>query len=179
MPRPVVLVDYDPAWPEIFEREAARLRPLLGDLGVAIHHVGSTSVPGLTAKPRIDMLPVVRRIEAVDALRAALDDAGYYWRGEYGIPGRRLIGRETGRDGDELPCNIHIFEEGAPEVTRHLLFRDVLRREPETLRRYHELKLRLRDEYPDDTNQYAHAKNPFIDEVLAANGWTAGRAADA
>ena len=76
MPRPVVLVDYDPAWPGMFDMEAARLRAVLGDLCVAIHHVGSTSVRGLRAKPRIDMLPVVRRIEAVDALRPALEDAG-------------------------------------------------------------------------------------------------------
>ncbi len=89
--RNIRVVAYDPAWPAAFEQEAAVLAGILGAGLVTIHHIGSTAVPGLPAKPVIDLMPLVRDIEGVDWLGPAMAGAGYNEWGEYGIPGRRLF----------------------------------------------------------------------------------------
>ena len=89
--RKIVVVDYHPEWAEAFEREAARIAEVLGENMVAIHHIGSTSVPGLCAKPIIDIMPVVRDIGAVDGCNAGFVALGYTPMGEFGIPGRRYF----------------------------------------------------------------------------------------
>ena len=89
--RKIVVVDYRPEWAEAFEREAARIANVLGENMVAIHHIGSTSVPGLCAKPIIDIMPVVRDIGAVDECNEGFIALGYTPMGEFGIPGRRYF----------------------------------------------------------------------------------------
>src|SRR5690242_5001551 len=86
--------DYSADWPAAFEREAERLRRVLGDELVDVHHIGSTSVPGLAAKAIIDLLPLVRTLAAVDARTPALREAGYRDWGEFGLPGRRYFTRD-------------------------------------------------------------------------------------
>ena len=142
----------------------ARLVHPLGGTTVEIHHIGSTSVPGLTAKPVIDVLPVVSSLDGVDARRDEFESAGYLWRGAYGIAGRRLLTRDA--DGTRV-ANVHVFAEGSLEIARHLRFRDALIADPALAAEYAALKRRLRELHPWDVESYADAKSPFVARVLA------------
>ncbi len=161
-PRQVRVVPHDPAWKERFEAEAAALRSALGDEALAVHHIGSTSVPGLRAKPTIDVLIEVREIGKLDGLEAPLAEKGYEAWGEYGIPGRRFF---TKNRGPERLLNVHAFEAGSPEVERHLAFRDYLREHPETARAYGDLKTDLAEKFPTDLEAYMDGKDSFIKET--------------
>ena len=103
----VRVVPYDPRWPARYEEEADRIRAILGDQLTAIHHIGSTAVPGLWAKPILDILPVVHRIGQVDALFPRFEAMGYECMGEFGIPGRRYFRK----GGEERTYHVHIFDE--------------------------------------------------------------------
>ena len=95
MPQHIQVVDYDPAWPEKFKKEAERIRWILGDCCCEIYHIGSTSVPGLAAKPIIDIMPVVTDLGKADVLASQFEASGYEYLGEFGIPGRRYL-RDSG-----------------------------------------------------------------------------------
>ncbi len=170
MSRRVVLVPYDPAWPDWFEREAAELRDVLGDIALDVHHIGSTSVPGLTAKPVMDMIPVIESLAAIDARRPQIEAAGYAWRGELGIARRRYLTR--GHEGPQ-DLHAHCFAAGDPQIARHLLFRDVLRTDECVTAEYVALKLALRDRFPNHGYAYADAKDEFVARVLRNAGWVA------
>ena len=116
MAQHIAVINYQPAWPRQFADEAARIRRILGDNCVTIHHIGSTAVPGLAAKPVIDMLPVVRELAAVDHSAAAFARIGYEYLGEFGLPGRRYLRK----GGDRRTHQIHIFALGSAEIDRHL-----------------------------------------------------------
>ena len=161
-PRPVRVVPHDPAWGEAFEAEAAALRSALGDEALAVHHIGSTSVPNLRAKPTIDVLIEAREIGNLDGLEAEMAGKGYEAWGEYGIPGRRFFTRDRGPD---RLCNVHVFEAGTPEVERHLAFRDYLREYPQTARAYGDLKGNLAERFPADMETYMDGKDAFIKRV--------------
>ena len=161
-PRPVRVVPHDPAWKGKFEVEAAALRSALGDEALAVHHIGSTSVPGLRAKPTIDVLIEVREIGKLDGLEAQMAERGYEAWGEYGIPGRRFFTRDR---GPERLCNVHAFEAGSPGVERHLAFRDHLIQHPETARAYGDLKRNLAERFPADMEAYMEGKDAFIKEA--------------
>ena len=121
MVRRIEVVSYEPSWPEVFAHEAATLAPVFGDLALAIEHAGSTSVPGLPAKPVIDILVVVGHIAPVDALSPRLIDLGYTPQGEYGIPGRRFFYKGT---HEVRTHHVHVFADGHVEITRIRDFRD-------------------------------------------------------
>ena len=161
-PRPVRVVPHDPAWKGKFEVEAAALRSALGDEALAVHHIGSTSVPGLRAKPTIDVLIEVREIGKLDGLEAQMAERGYEAWGEHGIPGRRFFTRDR---GPERLCNVHAFEAGSPGVERHLAFRDHLIQHPETARAYGDLKRNLAERFPADMEAYMEGKDAFIKEA--------------
>jgi len=161
-PRQVRVVPHDPAWKEAFEAEAAALRSVLGDEAVAIHHIGSTSMPNLHAKPTVDVLVEAREIGNLDDLETELDEGGYEAWGEYGIPGRRFFTRDR---GPERLCNVHVFEAGSPGVERHLAFRDYLTRHPETARAYGDLKGDLAERFPADMEAYMNGKDAFVKKV--------------
>src|SRR5262245_9918716 len=131
----VEVVAPDPGWPEMAAEEARRIGHLLEENLVRIEHIGSTSVPGLYAKPIIDLLPLVRDIVLVDQLEAVLEASGYNWYGEYGIAGRRYLNRDN-PDNSRRIANIHIFAETDPTVDRHLAFRDLLRTRPDLVTAY-------------------------------------------
>ena len=118
----VEVVPYCTKWPEQYRQEAEAISQILGDKLVAIHHIGSTSVPGLAAKPIIDIMPVVHQIETVDTLSAGFEALGYEVMGEFGIPGRRYF-----RKGLEKRTHqVHIFEQSDQEnILRHLAVRDI------------------------------------------------------
>jgi GrpB-like predicted nucleotidyltransferase (UPF0157 family) len=163
-------------WPRLFDEEAERLRKLLGGEVVEIHHIGSTAVPGLAAKPIIDLLPVVRAIERVDVLAAALGAAAYRAWGEYGLSGRRYFTRD---DATGLRThNMHIYAEHNPEIVRHLAFRDYLRAHSTVCREYEEVKRRAYALHPADIDLYNDAKNDWIKRIeREALAWFRGRPA--
>ena len=156
--RVVTVVPPDPAWPERFEHEARRLRVLFGDEVLAIHHVGSTSVPGLWAKPIIDLLPLVRSIARLDAFRPAAEAAGFTWRGEYGQPGRCYLRT------DDL--HVHIYEPGHAVVARNLAFRDHLRANAAARDAYAALKRDLAARFAHQRDAYQDGKSALIERIL-------------
>jgi len=167
--RTIEVAPYDPGWVREFEREAAQWRDVLGDEIVAVHHVGSTAIPGLAAKPIIDLLVVVRNIERVDDLDAEMTARGYLPRGEYGIPGRRYFikGTEIHRTH-----HIHVFGIGNPDIPRHLEFRDYVIAHSEVAREYGRLKEELAAAHPHDIDAYIAGKDGFIKDVQArAHAW--------
>lgn len=131
------VVPYNPEWPAAYEHEAATIARILGNELVAIYHIGSTSVPGLAAKPVIDIMPTVRSIEAIDRFDASFEVLGYECMGEFGIPGRRYYRK----GGEERTHQVHIFgRNNVRDIERHLAVRDYLRAHPATAHRYGELK---------------------------------------
>ncbi|HIY07731.1 MAG TPA: GrpB family protein [Firmicutes bacterium] len=170
----VQVVPYDPSWPSRYRREAALLREALGDCLVEIHHIGSTSVPGLWAKPIIDILPVVTAVEEADRRRAALEALGYEYLGEFGIPGRRYLRK----GGDHRTHQVHLFgRESRDEIRRHLAVPAYLRCHPDAARDYAQLKRRLARRFPRDIDGYCDGKDAFVKalERAALDWWeTAG-----
>jgi GrpB-like predicted nucleotidyltransferase (UPF0157 family) len=154
--REVVVVPPDRGWRDAFEAEAARLRSILGENLVEIHHIGSTAIPGIAAKPIIDILPVVREIDHVDALAA-----GYRAWGEFGLPGRRYFTRE---ENGKRTHDVHVYAVGNPEITRHLAFRDYMNAHPEEARAYGRLKEKMAREFPTDFEGYMDGKHVFVQE---------------
>lgn len=169
MPQHVVVTEYDAGWPREFERESEQLARVFGSNLAAIHHIGSTSVPGLAAKPVVDIMPVVYSLEAVDFSRAGFEALGYEYLGEFGIPGRRYMRK----GGDERTHQVHVFAQGDEvNITRHLAFRDYLKTHPEVKNEYAVLKLRLAEKYPYDIDAYCDGKDAFVKKYeLEALKW--------
>jgi GrpB-like predicted nucleotidyltransferase (UPF0157 family) len=157
---PVVLAPPDPRWADDFAREAGAIRAALSDLAIAVHHIGSTAVDGLIAKPVIDILLVVPHLAPLDARADRLAALGYDARGEFGIPGRRYF-HKTSPLGVRTH-QIHAYAEESDAIRRHLDFRDYLRAHPATAEAYARLKVRLADRFHADVEGYAHAKTPFV-----------------
>ncbi len=161
--RTIEVVESDPTWPVQFETERARLASVLGEGVVAIHHIGSTAVPGLAAKPVIDLLVEVRDLAALDARSEALILCGYTPRGENGIPGRRYFHKGT----PVRTHHLHAFAEGDGALVRHLAFRDYLRAHPETAREYGELKKGLARTWAHDPVRYVEGKDAYVKRIEA------------
>jgi GrpB-like predicted nucleotidyltransferase (UPF0157 family) len=159
---PILLVPYDPAWPERFRLEAGKIRSTLGEQALLIEHVGSTSVPGLPAKPIIDIVLVVADSANEMAYGAALEKAGF-----------RLHIREPGWHehrmfkGPENDLNLHVFSAGCPEVEQMLAFRDRLRTNEADRELYAECKRILAQQEWKYTQNYADAKTPVIEKILS------------
>jgi GrpB-like predicted nucleotidyltransferase (UPF0157 family) len=170
----IVVAPYDPQWPAEFERAAAELVLVIGENLVAVHHIGSTSIPGIHAKPVIDILLAVRDLAAIDACGDGISQLGYEVKGEFGIPERRYFRRDdaSGRRTHQ----IHAFVSGSPHIGRHLVFRDFLREHPQLAGEYSRLKQRLAAEHPHDMDAYMDGKDAFIkDTEQRALAWAAGR----
>ena len=158
MPQHVAVTGYDPAWPLEFERTAAEFRRVLGAELLEIHHIGSTAVPTLAAKPIIDLMPVVRDLAAADAARGEFEALGWKYLGEFGMAGRRYLRR----GGDERTHQAHIFAAGDPNIARHLAFRDYLRTHEDVRREYAALKRALAAAHPYDIEAYCAGKDAFV-----------------
>jgi GrpB-like predicted nucleotidyltransferase (UPF0157 family) len=159
----VEVVPHNPDWRNEFEAEAGRIAAALGDTVVAIHHIGSTAIRGIYAKPVIDMLVEVRDIAEVDGRSSAMKLLDYEVMGEFGIPGRRYF-RKSNQEGIRTH-QIHAFETGSEQVRRHLAFRDFMNAHPEEARKYSELKRKLAAEHPQDIDGYMDGKDDFIKEI--------------
>jgi GrpB-like predicted nucleotidyltransferase (UPF0157 family) len=161
--RTVTVMPYDPKWPKQFESERLRLIPVFGDELIALYHVGSTSVPGLAAKPTLDLMAEVRSIEAITHTRSAFESLGYIARGAFGIEGREFFVM-----GAPNPTHhLHVFETGDPNLDRHLAFRDYLRTHPEAAAHYANLKTELAKTFRHDPAGYQEGKSQWIHETEA------------
>lgn len=130
---------------------------------VALHHIGSTSIPDIYAKPIIDMLMVVRQIERVDAYNQTMRQLGYLPQGEGGIPGRRFFIKGS---EDNRTHHLHVYAAGHPEITRHLAFRDYMQAHPQQAEAYSALKRELAQRFPHDIDGYIAGKQPFIEKII-------------
>ena len=162
---PIVLAEYDPGWPALYEREAARIRSTLGDRVRLVEHVGSTSVPGLAAKPRIDILLIVPDSADEPAYVPALEAVGYVLRiREPEWYQHRVF---KGPDSD---VNVHVFSPGCPEIARMVMFRDWLRMHDADRARYEAAKRDLAHRTWRHVQDYADAKTAVVESILTAAG---------
>ena len=169
VPQHVTVVDYNPAWPELFAAERDLIAPVLGDHLLECYHIGSTAVPGLAAKPIIDLMVVVRDVALVDALAAQFEAFGYEYLGEFGMAGRRYMRK----GGGERTHQIHIFDlKSEHHIVRHLALRDYLRARPAACAAYAELKRQLAAQFPYDIAGYCDGKDALVQELeLKALAW--------
>ena len=156
----VELVEHDPTWAELFERERTLLAPIFDGHAVGIEHIGSTAVPDLCAKPIVDVLVGVRELTLSREQIEAMEGLGYEFLGEHGLPGR-LFFRKHPRTH-----HVHVVEHGGEIWERQLTFREALRSDADERRRYDEFKRRLAAE-GHSRNVYSELKTPFIREVEA------------
>jgi GrpB-like predicted nucleotidyltransferase (UPF0157 family) len=157
----ILIVDYDPQWPELFRREADRIRAVLGSRALRIEHTGSTSVPGLVAKPVIDMLLVVTDSADEGTYKPDLEAVGYSLRI------REPNWYEHRMFNGPPETNLHIFSDGCPEIDRILLFRDWLRSNAADRDLYARTKLALAKKEWKYIQNYADAKTAIIEEIMA------------
>lgn len=163
--QPVEVAEYDPAWPQRFVEERERIAAALGDTDAVIEHIGSTAVPGLPAKPVIDILVGVNDIERAGQAVAALIGLGYNYAPEVetDLPDQRYFYK-----GSPHTHHVHMVERDSRMFEEHLLFRDYLRAHPEAAEEYARLKRGLAARFRDDRVSYTRGKKTFFDTVVAA-----------
>lgn len=162
MAEPVVIVAYDPRWPTVFEELRDRAAAVLGTLALRIEHVGSTSVPGIPAKPIIDLDVVIADRADLPAVVRLLAGLGYVHVGDQGITGREAFTAPA-----DLPRHhLYVCSANAEELRKHLAFRDFLRSHADVAQQYGALKIALALRYADDRAGYTEAKTGFVAEVL-------------
>ncbi len=173
MPMEVVVVPHDPNWVSMFNAESRLILDALGGNAIAAHHIGSTAIPAVLAKPIIDMLIVVADISLVDECNGNMQKLGYEVLGEYGIPTRRYF-RKDNSSGTRTH-HAHVFPHGSSHVNRHIAFRDFLNSHPEWAAKYSDLKCELVVKHADSFERYHYGKSEFIKAIdeLAAN-WING-----
>ncbi len=163
----VVVVDYDPKWPELFQALTAPLRKVFAQVAVSIEHVGSTAVPGLAAKPVIDIDVVVLEHDVSEAI-ARLGSLGYRHLGERGIPQREAFRRPP----SSAVHHLYVCPLASAALANHLAVRDHLRSHPEEARAYGELKKQLAIDFAEDVDGYVEAKTEFLLRILRQRGFT-------
>ncbi|MER9305483.1 GrpB family protein [Mesorhizobium sp. M0496] len=160
---PVIIVPYDPAWPDVFAHIRDEIAPALGTTALAIEHIGSTAVVGLAAKPIIDMDVVIPTEADLSVAIGKLSKIGYAYDGERGIDGRHAFTQPI-----SLPAHhLYVCAAANQELGRHIAFRDYLRANPDEARTYGLLKTRLADRFGSDREGYSNAKTAFIAEALS------------
>ena len=164
-PIPVRLVPHDPRWAALAEAEAARIRDAVAPVGLETHHIGSTSIPGILAKPVLDLLGVAASLDEFERMQPVLERLGYMWRGEYGLPGRRFCTLDDGKGVRRV--QLHGYAAGDPSIRRQLAFRDYLRARADVARAYEGEKLRCAALHPDNSTEYSACKGTFIRSVEA------------
>lgn len=164
--KPVRVVAYDPEWPRIFERIRSYVWPAVRDIAIDVEHVGSTSVPGLSAKPVIDACIVVQSSREVPACIERLAGIDYVHRGNLGVPER-----EAFRRPDHLPRHhLYLSPRESLSLKNHLGFRDYLRSHPDAAREYGALKASLARRFPEDIDRYIVGKTDFVLRILGEIG---------
>ena len=161
--RQIEVVPYAPEWPGLFEFEARRIQEACGDTIVVVEHIGSTAVPGLLAKPILDMMPGLRSYQDGFKTIEPLKQLGYEYFGENGIPGRHYFNLVYEQ---RTILHVHMIEMGTEFWQRHLLFRDYLRAHPTVAAQYAQLKKELAVRYRNERTAYTEGKSEFINSVL-------------
>ncbi len=161
--KPYTLVPYTPEWAEEFKKLKTQISPLFGDNLISFEHVGSTSIPGMLAKPQIDVCAIVRDLEIVKASRVKFKRLGYQVKGDY-------VGQHeeyfTFDENGERKYNIHTLQKGNPAITGYLSFRDYIRAHKEARDAYIAIKEELRKEYgEDDYNSYDWQKGNKMESL--------------
>lgn len=156
----IYVVQYNPEWPIAFRKEADAIKNILRGQVNYIHHIGSTSVPGLMAKPIIDIMLDVVDLDFLDSQSTAFEALGYEVKGELGIPGRRYFRK----GGDNRTHQIHAFKTGDENLIRHLAFKEYLIAHPEVAKAYGHLKYQIAQTCNHDIEKYSDEKDPFIKE---------------
>jgi GrpB-like predicted nucleotidyltransferase (UPF0157 family) len=155
----VIVKNYDEDWVQLFKNEAKDIWVIFKDEILGIHHIGSTAVPNLKAKPIIDIMPLVKDIEIVDWFNEKMIEIGYEPLGEFGIRGRRYFRK----GGENRTHQVHIFQsDNEFEIERHLAVRDYLRSHIKEAIKYGELKERLASKFPKDIEGYSAGKAEFV-----------------
>ena len=174
MTRIIHIADYTPDWAEAFTDLSHALKSALGELTLGVEHVGSTSVPGLGAKPIIDIDVIIDSPITLPSVIDVLGSLGYHHEGDLGVPGRDAFGREdytAPRDGSgrEWPSHhLYVCAKDSKELRRHLAFRDHLRQNPDSVLLYEKLKRELADRFPCDIDSYILGKRDFIDGIISS-----------
>lgn len=158
--RRIAVVPHDPAWAKGFAEEAEAIEAAIAGVPIALHHIGSTAVPGILAKPVIDLLGEVASLAELDGAAGRLEAIGYEALGSNGIEGRRYFRKRDG--AGERTHHLHAFETGSPHIERHLAFRDYLRAMPEVARAYSDLKAQLVRNPATGREAYIDGKAPFV-----------------
>jgi GrpB-like predicted nucleotidyltransferase (UPF0157 family) len=170
MLRKVEVVPHDPNWLNLFETESKQIAIALGENIIEIHHIGSTSIETIYAKPIIDILVEVKSIAQVDLHNSSMQLLGYQCMGEFGIEERRFFLKDN-QDGIRIH-HVHIFEVGSAQIARHIAFRDYLNIHIEDALAYSLLKRSLAAKYPDNIEGYMNGKHDFIQEIdRKVAGW--------
>jgi len=168
-PGVVRLEDPSPRWAEEYARESARIGAALGDAIEDMRHIGSTSIPSIPAKPIIDIMIGLRRIEDVMSTVEPLRVLGYGYRGEFGIPGRHFFVR--GEPPRPATHHVHVVACGGDFWKKNSIFRDYLVLHPELAQEYAEVKRSLAKQFANDRDGYTRGKDAFIRSVLVRAGW--------
>lgn len=158
MTRIITIEPYNPHWLDAYETERVRLEALLSDEVLSVYHIGSTAVPGLAAKPVIDILLEIKSLKELDGYNTLLEQIGYTARGENGISGRRYFIK----GGDIRTHHIHAFEAGSFHIVRHLAFRDYLRRHKDIAQQYAAIKIKAVESCGHDSEIYSQLKSEFM-----------------
>ena len=166
IPKPIAvkLVPHRPEWTGMAQAEAARLKAALGGVLRTVHHIGSTAIPGIAAKPIIDLIPIVTSLAELDAAKETVRSLGYRWHGELGLARRRYCTLSDPTTG-KRKVQLHCYADGDASVARHLAFRDYLRAHPDKAKAYEAEKIRAAARQPRDTNAYNDEKNDWIKRV--------------
>lgn len=151
-------MEYNPSWANIFSDEANKIKSILGNNCLEIHHIGSTAIPNICAKPIIDILPVVKDINTVDSLNHHFEALGYISQGEYGIPGRRFYWKSK----EKRTHHIHLFQQGSPEILRHVAFKNFMLTHKDYALAYSLIKKNLAQVFFTDIENYVDGKASFV-----------------
>jgi GrpB-like predicted nucleotidyltransferase (UPF0157 family) len=161
-PGVVRIAEYDARWPLVFISERQRILDQCCALGLKLEHIGGTSIPGMCAKPVVDIAAGRRHETTTEDCVAALSQAGYEHAGERGVPGREFFLR-----GQPRKYHLHLVEEAGPLWRDYLAFRDYLQAHAETARNFADLKRVLAARFPHDREAYMNAKSPHVQNILA------------
>ncbi len=161
----VHLVEHSNRWAKCFSLVSQQMVDALAPYSIELHHIGSTAIPNIKAKPILDILGTVTSIKELDEQQKQFENLGFTWKGEYGINGRRYcvkydISQNIGY------IHLHIFEKSHPEVKEHILFRDYLCNFPDQALEYNKLKESLFNKFSSDRQQYTNSKDSFIKDTL-------------
>jgi GrpB-like predicted nucleotidyltransferase (UPF0157 family) len=167
--REVILVPHQPEWSNLALQEAEQIKEALSIEVIAIHHIGSTAIPSIKAKPILDFVLVVPDLESLDENSHEMESLGYTAKGERGIPGRRFFSKDTKGTRSH---HVHAFQENNSEISRHIVFRDYLVAHPQEAEKYERLKEELAARFPSRSGDYTEGKSGYIQEtVVKARQW--------